>query len=570
VDAITSVESKTVKRALLVGVAHHDDQASCPNLRTPAADVQAMKRVLERPECGFAVTTLIDPARTRFASAVEEMFGSAGRGDTVLLYFSGHGKGFDGLHLCTTETRDSAPDSTTVGISEIKKFIAPAKRLVTILVLDCCYSGQAMGTFKGGDVGSTVWEQLGRPSGTYLMTSSSMTQPSIELHADQNSLFTKWMVKGLGNWEAARAAAPGVIYLRDLFEYVGENVQKENPAQTPQYQGFGSADVPVAIARKLGAMGETAAAVAPPYLQPVRDAVHNKEAIFFLGDGIYREGPLSSLQLIEAIGAKSKLNLHGETCLPTAAEEFQALLDGNRRSFLRNFAEIISRQEKEAARPAIHDMLARLEPPWLVLSTTHDLLLEHRLEDENVPFVVVAHVLRDLLPDGTFPLNGKICMMRRGPQPTAEIVTADGLADLSQDRVIYKLLGSPCFGMWRDPSSSFDLACLDTVVATEDDHVIFVGLLRHERTQVPTVFSLPLKRKSLVFFDLRLDSWNHRLIAAVLKERLEKLQIKQAPYAVRKSKSPIEDMFWGSMRARMIDMDSELFVRQLQDATREF
>ena len=62
-DAIASVESKTAKRALLVGVAHYDDQASCPNLRTPNADVEAMKRVLERPECGFTVTTLSDPIR---------------------------------------------------------------------------------------------------------------------------------------------------------------------------------------------------------------------------------------------------------------------------------------------------------------------------------------------------------------------------------------------------------------------------------------------------------------------------------------------------------------------------
>ena len=106
-----------------------------------------------------------------------------------------------------------------------------------------------------------------------------------------------------------------------------------------------------------------------------------------------------------------RTSVDGQTCLPTVAEEFQRLLDGNRRSFLRNFAKIISRQEKEAAPPAIHDMLARLDPPWLVVSTTYDLLLERRLENENLPFVVVTHVLRDLLPDGTSPVNGKICML---------------------------------------------------------------------------------------------------------------------------------------------------------------
>ena len=567
-DSTTSVESKTAKRALLVGVTNYEDQASCPNLRTPAADVQAMKEVLERPDCGFAVSTLVNPTRTEFASGVEEMFGKAGRGDTILLFFSGHGKGFDGLHLCTRETRDSAPDSTSVGISDIKKYIAPAKRLLTILVLDCCYSGQAMGSFKGGEVSTMVWEQLGRPAGTYLITSSSMTQPSIELSADQNSLFTKWMVKGLKDWEAARDN-PNVIYLRDLFDYVSVNVQQQNPGQTPQYQGFGSADVPVVVSSRLGAVAKVAVATAPPYLRAVRDAVDNNEVIFFLGDGIYRDGPLSSLQLIQDIGVESELNMYGQTCLPTAAEQFQRLLSDKRWNFLKKFEKIIREQEKNAAPPAIHNMLARLEPPWLVVSTTHDLLLERHLEGENLPFVVVTHILRDLLPDGTSRPNGKICLMRRGPQPKVEILTADLLPDLSQDRVIYKLLGSPRFDIWRDSSAGFDPASLDTVVVTEDDHVTFVGLLRNERTEVPTEFSLPFKRKSVVFLGLNLDTWNHRLIATILKERMRKLQSEQEPYAVRKPKSPIEDLFWASLHARMIDVDPEVFVRRLQGEKQE-
>ena len=85
------------------------------------------------------------------------------------------------------------------------------------------------------------------------------------------------MVEGLESWAAARSDHRDEIYLRDLFEYVFTNVKKENSGQTPQYQGFGDADVGLAVARRLGATGEIAA-VAPPYLQPVRDAVDNKEA----------------------------------------------------------------------------------------------------------------------------------------------------------------------------------------------------------------------------------------------------------------------------------------------------
>jgi hypothetical protein len=567
-DAITPAEIKTAKRALLVGVGNYDDQASCENLRTPAADVAAMKGVLERPECGFSVTTLVDPTRTRFASAVEEMFTKAGREDTILLYFSGHGKAFDGLHLCTKETRNSAPDSTSVGIDDIKKYIVPTKRLLTILVLDCCYAGQAMATFKGG-VSEMVWEQLGRPAGTYLMTSSSMTQPSKEMDDDTNSLFTKWFVKGLADWIAARDKSD-FISLKQLFDYVSVKVPEQSPGQTPQYQGFGSADVPVPIARRLGtAVDPAAAAAAPPFLAAVRNAVENNQVIFFLGDGIYRDGPLSSARLIEDLSAASALPDRGQTCLPTAAEQFQRLLDDARQDFLREFEKIIREQEEEAHAPAIHEMLARIEPPWLTVSTTHDLLLERHLESRNLSFVVVTHILRELNPEGDFQTSGKICVMRRGTQPKTEIVTADHLLDLRGDRVIYKLLGSPRFGIWRDPASGFDPTTIDTVVATEDDHVTFVGLLRNEKTEVPTEFSLPFKRKSVVFLGLNLDTWNHRLIATVLRERMRKLESRQRPYAVRKSKSPIEDLFWESLQARVIDVDPEQFVRSLQGEKRE-
>ena len=112
------------------------------------------------------------------------------------------------------------------------------------------------------------------------------------------------------------------IYLRDLFEYVFTNVKKENSGQTPQYQGFGDADVGLAVARRLGATGEIAA-VAPPYLQPVRDAVDNKEAIFFLGDGIYRDGPAELDAAYRGDWRRVETNVDGQTCLPTVAEEFQ-------------------------------------------------------------------------------------------------------------------------------------------------------------------------------------------------------------------------------------------------------
>jgi hypothetical protein len=566
---------KTTKRALLVGAAHYQHKDECPDLRTPAADVEALADILQGAECGFTAATLTDPTRTAFATAIEEMFGSAGREDTVLFYFSGHGKtSAGGLLLCTNETKATALQATSVRVSDIKEAITTTKAKLVILIFDCCYSGQAVASFKGGDISTHLWDELGRPEGKYLIMSSSMTQPAVELKGDPNSLFTKWLVNGLETWEAARDKSE-VIYLKDLFDYAKNKVEEENPKQTPQYKGFETVDVPVEIARRLSAAARPRALPAPPipFLGAVRFAVKSNKAIFFLGDGIYREflgdgtysdGPLSSTRLIEAIGKETGFAIPGETCLPTVAEHYQRYLEDCRESFLSCFRGILTEHEKQTKPlPAIHEMLAQLEPPWLVISTTHDLLLERHLESQNKEFFVVTHILRDLLPGEKTRVNGKVLVIHRGPQPKNEIVPADDLPDFDQKPVIYKLLGSPCFNLWQDTASALDLTRLDTVVVTEDDHVTFVGLLRNEKTKIPTRFSLPLQRKSVVFLGYNLDTWHYRLVATVLKERTRKFE-SQAPYAVRRAKSPIEDLFWERLHARMIEVDPERFIRSLQ------
>jgi caspase domain-containing protein/SIR2-like protein len=495
----------------------------------------------------------------------------------LLLYFSGHGKRHNGdLLLCTRETapcpgdpRQTVLTSTCVQVSDIKQAITTTRAKLVILIFDCCYSGQALGSFKGDDVSSLVWEKLGRPEGRYVITSSGMTQQSMELHEDSNSLFTKWLVRGLDTWEADLDHS-GIIYLKELFDYIKTNVEKENPEQTPQYKGFGTNDLLIEIAHRpdLGTPEVSTDKVPIPFLGVVADAVESRRAIFFLGDGIYQDGPLSSSKIIEAIAKETEsFELAAEPCLPTAAEHWQRYLEDSRLSFLRHFSKVLAEQEKQTTLPAIDHMLARMEPPWLAVSTTHDLLLERHLEDQNVPFVVVAHILNVLHGDDDPIPSGKILVMHRGREQRSEIVMADNLPDLSQDRVIYKVLGSPRLATWQNPPEGIDKGTLlDTVVATEDDHVTFVGNLRHEKTKIPTAFTLPFRQRAVVFLGYNLTTWHYRIVATIFSHPIPMFGRRQ-PYAVRLPKSPIEDLFWERLQARMIPIDPETFIRRLQQAT---
>jgi hypothetical protein len=125
------------KRALLVGAAHYEHNNQWPNLRTPHADVEAMARILGAPQCGFFVTPMVDPSKQQLEIEISKLFRSAGGEDTVIFYYSGHGKIAQegGLRLCVRETEDGELlDATAVAVPYIKNAIdhTRAKRVILV------------------------------------------------------------------------------------------------------------------------------------------------------------------------------------------------------------------------------------------------------------------------------------------------------------------------------------------------------------------------------------------------------------------------------------------------------
>jgi hypothetical protein len=559
------------KHALLVGAAHYDHNNQWPNLRTPNADVEAMARVLGAPQCGFTITPMVDPSKQQLEIAISRLFRSAGGEDTVIFYYSGHGKIAQegGLRLCVKETADGELlDATAVAVPYLKNAIDHTRAKRVILVFDCCYSGEAFGAFKGGDVSSYLADSVAQGNGKFVITSSSSTQLSIELDEDANSLFTKYWIQGLEDWEAD-TDKDDVIHLDDLFSWVKEKVLNRRPEQVPQWNGYGTSGPRIVIARKPGAVTARAtlpavAAIDPDYLEAVRESVNRKRAIFFLGDGVYGSGPLSSFELIKAIGKTARLDVTGQNCLATAAEYLERLR-AERGYFMEDLRDIVADQENQAKSPALYDMLARLDAPWFVVSTTYDLLFERKLEQSGVDFVLLTHVIRSDVPE----YNDKVLALRRGREVSTEIGATDKLLlDPRKERIIYKLLGAPGLGDWLDPSLVVDSNSIDTVVVTEGDHVTFLGDLTHKRKSVPTAIKWLFGRKTLLFLGYNLDNWHYRLVANVcLKESIEQGSHNAHPYAVRQPTSSIEKLCWQRLGATLLDFDVDSFLNHLEATT---
>ena len=78
------------RRAILIGVSSYEHLPALPMV---SDQVDGLGAVLAEPDSGeYVVTTVIDPPLSDLRSALEEGLRTSRTGDTILLYFSGHGR----------------------------------------------------------------------------------------------------------------------------------------------------------------------------------------------------------------------------------------------------------------------------------------------------------------------------------------------------------------------------------------------------------------------------------------------------------------------------------------------
>ena len=541
------------KRALLVGVGDYLQDSGLRNLRSPRKDVDALQRVLSDPDCGFRVTPQFNPKSQEIKGELEALFADEkGEAELALFYFSGHGKldPSGELFLCAGDTLEKRPMSTTVALSEVRRFINATRAKQVVVILDCCYSGAAQGTFKGGEVATAISNNLGGEGrGRYLITSSTAIQPSMELEKYETSLFTTFLVEGIGG--AADSNNDNIITIEELYRYVEAEMLREFPQQSPKNLVIGTMG-DVVIARKGNASGP-AAPLEPmrqDHVLAIKPLLAEGLVIPFLGAGIYGSGPLSLFDLAAELAKTTGLTKPDPDPLVTAAEYVERYLGDDRSELLRRFRKILSGQSKRIERSATHDFIAGLNTPWLVVSSTYDMVLERRLEEAKLDYAIVAHILRSR----DNQKNGQILMVRPGQNEKPKICPADQLLLTEEDRrVIYKVLGSPLL----HDSAPAELE-LDTVVLTETDYMEFLGNVQHQETKVPDAFNLPFRNRCFLFLGYNLDLWNYRLLGRLFKQPKRKRL-----YAVRQPASLIEEVFWNRFDAELIPSDPNNFVRSL-------
>ena len=228
-----------MKYALIIGNNKYDDQ-KLAQLKTPAADSQALAKVLDDKTIGSfdEVTPLINQTESRVRRAISTFLTNKKPDDLVLLYFSGHGVLDDRgrLYLAFKDTQYDLLKATSIPSSFVADEMDSCRSKRQILILDCCHSGAFGRGTKGEQKAITETTFEGSGFGRVVLTASDSTQYALEgdqvIKQTELSLFTHFLLEGLKTGEAD-INNDGLIALDEWYDYTYGRVVAETPKQVP-------------------------------------------------------------------------------------------------------------------------------------------------------------------------------------------------------------------------------------------------------------------------------------------------------------------------------------------------
>ncbi|MEV6106496.1 caspase family protein [Streptomyces sp. NPDC051940] len=215
------------------------DASALPELNGPKADGMLLRDALTDPGTGMFdrsnVALLPEADAPEVLDAVDDFFAGAEPDDTLLLYYSGHGRSLgQELYLCAGNTRADRLESSAVASSTLSRMINRSFAQVKIVILDCCHGGG----FKGGD----LVEGLSGRGRFVLAAASAADRAGDAERRGEPSPFTKALVEGLLTG-AADGDGDGAVDLDDLYAHVAR-VRFNGHEPQRKYDGAGA--VPIA------------------------------------------------------------------------------------------------------------------------------------------------------------------------------------------------------------------------------------------------------------------------------------------------------------------------------------
>ncbi|HEX3779337.1 MAG TPA: caspase family protein [Pseudonocardiaceae bacterium] len=189
-------------RAVLIGASGFRS-ARLPDIPAVRTNLLDLHRALAYPALGpLTGEHCVVLGEPKDEGRVGRTLAAAGREatDLLLVYYAGHGLLDDDglLHLALPSTDPDNIGYTAIPLELIKRDVGRARARVRVLILDCCFSGQAVAAMAAP--ASMVTGQL-KLTGTYVLTSTTATAPSHAAPGARYTAFTGALLNAFGSPE---------------------------------------------------------------------------------------------------------------------------------------------------------------------------------------------------------------------------------------------------------------------------------------------------------------------------------------------------------------------------------
>ncbi|HMK37082.1 MAG TPA: ankyrin repeat domain-containing protein [Desulfomonilaceae bacterium] len=230
--------------ALVVGVSKYRD-GKIPKLELSDKDARAFGDFLKAQNEVFKetrVTYLLNEKATK--SEVEKhlyyTLPKAGKDDTVILFFSGHGA-FDPIRPSEFLFLPYDVEPEFIGTTGVKmtglEFLKGVNAERVLIIADACYAG-GFSPMKSKSLPSmdSFLQEVRNSSGRAIITSAKPEQLSWEAPNAKNSVFTNNLLEGLKG--KADKDKDGMVTLNEAYEYAYAKTKDETAGhQHPQFEG---------------------------------------------------------------------------------------------------------------------------------------------------------------------------------------------------------------------------------------------------------------------------------------------------------------------------------------------
>lgn len=204
----------------------------------------------------------------------------------------------------------------------------------------------------------------------------------------------------------------------------------------------------------------------------------------------------------------------------------------------------------------IHNYLASLSAPVLIVTTNYDDLTERAFKKAGKPYDLVVH------PTDRKDVEASVVWWQHGATKPEAIAPNKLYIDLKTTNVIYKMHGTVDrpLGEW------------DSYVITEEDYIDFLTRMTGQ-TAVPAQFMRHFRSRSFLFMGYGLNDWNFRVVLNNLKCVLPSnpdgsvaLPEENLPsWAIQFRPSDLERELWDMRKVKIYDVDINEFVKQLRE-----